>query len=65
MSSSEKSKFMASLPDKFESRVVSGERLAIGWLETRSDMEMEYYPILTQIVKVVRKIRTSYTSHSY
>ncbi|APE06612.1 Xaa-Pro aminopeptidase [Alteromonas sp. MB-3u-76] len=49
MSSSEKSKFMASLPDKFESRVVSGERLAIGWLETRSDMEMEYYPILTQI----------------
>ena len=49
MSSSEKSKFMASLPDEFESRVVSGERLAIGWLETRSDMEMEYYPILTQI----------------
>ena len=49
MSSSEKSKFIASLPDEFESRVVSGERLAIGWLETRSDMEMEYYPILTQI----------------
>lgn len=49
MSSSEKSKFMASLPESLKSRVVSGERLAIGWLETRSDIEMEYYPILTQI----------------
>ena len=49
MTSTEHQKFMAVLPEKLASRVVSGERLSIGWLETRSDLEMQYYPVLAQI----------------
>ncbi len=32
------------LPKKYQKRLVSAEPLAIGWLETRSDMEMQLYP---------------------
>ena len=49
MTSTEHEKFMGILPNELKNRVVSGERLAIGWLETRSDLEMQYYPVLTQI----------------
>lgn len=49
MSSSEKSQLMEALPASLQPRVVSAETLAIGWLETRSQLEMEYYPQLTQI----------------
>ena len=49
MTSTEKTLFMSALPKAYKNRVVSGEKLSIGWLETRSDMEMEFYPILTQI----------------
>ncbi|WP_269519086.1 M24 family metallopeptidase [Alteromonas sp. BMJM2] len=49
MTSTEKTMFMAALPQPYQERVVSGEKLSIGWLETRSDMEMEYYPTLAQI----------------
>ena len=49
MTSTEHQKFMTVLPEKLASRVVSGERLSIGWLETRSDLEMQYYPVLAQI----------------
>ncbi|MFZ8198334.1 M24 family metallopeptidase [Alteromonas portus] len=49
MTSTEHEKFMGVLSNELKSRVVSGERLAIGWLETRSDLEMQYYPVLTQI----------------
>ena len=36
--------FLKSLPNKYKNRVVSAEKIAIGWLETRSTMEMELYP---------------------
>ncbi|WP_410549013.1 M24 family metallopeptidase [Alteromonas sp. CI.11.F.A3] len=49
MSSTENSKFMAALSPKFKTRVVSGEKLAIAWLETRGKLEMQHYPTLTQI----------------
>ncbi|GFD66888.1 M24 family metallopeptidase [Alteromonas sp. KUL106] len=49
MTSTEYEKFMAMLSEELKSRVVSGEKLSIGWLETRSDLEMQYYPVLTQI----------------
>ena len=49
MTATEHEKFMTVLSEKFKRRVVSGERLAIGWLETRSELEMQYYPILTKI----------------
>ena len=49
MTATEHEKFMGVLSEELKSRVVSGERLAIGWLETRSELEMQYYPVLTQI----------------
>jgi hypothetical protein len=45
--------FLEVLPQKYEERVVSGERLAIGWLETRIPEEMQVYP---GIVKIARSI---------
>ncbi|WP_416359656.1 M24 family metallopeptidase [Alteromonas mediterranea] len=49
MTSTEYNRFMATLSDEFKRRVVSGEMLAIGWLETRSELEMKHYPALSQI----------------
>lgn len=49
LSSTEYEAFMASLPEKLRSRVVSAERLAVGWLERRIPEEMELYPTLCRI----------------
>ena len=38
MTSTEHKKFMAVLSEELKNRVVSGERLSIGWLETRSEL---------------------------
>lgn len=46
-------KFMESLSEKYKKRVVSGEKLAIGWLETRSHAEMIVYK---QIVAIAHEI---------
>ena len=35
--------FNNSLPEKYRNRIVSAEDLAIGWIETRTPMEMELY----------------------
>lgn len=43
--------FQDHLPDVYKDRIVSGEALAVGWIETRSEMEMEVYPQLVQITK--------------
>lgn len=40
---------LETLPEKYENRLVSAEKLAIGWIETRSVMEMELYNTLVQI----------------
>ena len=40
---------MAALPEKYASRIVSGENLAVGWLETRTDLEMQVYPMICKI----------------
>jgi len=34
----------AALPPAYRDRIVSGEALAVGWLETRTPMEMKIYP---------------------
>ena len=49
MSSTENRKFLEALPAELRSRVVPAEKLAIAWLETRSDMEMEHYPLLAKL----------------
>ena len=47
--------FLKSLPNKYKNRVVSAEKVAIGWLETRSDMEMELYPNICNIAHKIIK----------
>ncbi len=37
------------LPKQFQSKIVSAEKLGIGWLETRTEREMQLYPQLIQI----------------
>ncbi len=41
--------FMEYLPVEFHDRVVSAENLAIAWLETRCDKELEIYPTICKI----------------
>lgn len=45
--------FMSKLPASFKSKVVSAETLAVNWLETRTEREMQYYP---QLVNITHKI---------
>ncbi|MEL6356901.1 MAG: M24 family metallopeptidase, partial [Bacteroidota bacterium] len=46
-------KLLETLPDKYDQRIVSGEKLAIGWLETRLPDEMTVY---RQIMRVAHAI---------
>ena len=41
--------FMETLPDDMEDRVVSAEKLSIAWLETRSQKELEIYPMICHL----------------
>lgn len=41
--------FKQALPTKYQSRIVSGEKLAIGWLETRTGAEMQVYPMICHL----------------
>lgn len=45
--------FMKILPESFHQKVVSAENLAIGWIETRTDLEMKYFAELVQITHIV------------
>jgi Xaa-Pro aminopeptidase len=49
LSGSQYSDLSRALPDTFMERVVPGERLALGWLETRSAEEMAVYPTICRI----------------
>lgn len=40
---------MAAIPETYRDRIVSGENLAVGWLETRTAAEMEVYPMICRI----------------
>jgi Xaa-Pro aminopeptidase len=42
-----------SLPSKYKNRLVSAEKLAIRWLETRSEKELQVYP---QVVTIARRV---------
>ena len=44
---------MAALPDAYRERIVSGEDLAIGWLETRTRAEMAVYPMVVRIAHAI------------
>lgn len=53
MTLSQYDKFMSALPPALHDRVVSGEGLAIRWLETRLPLEMELYPTIVRIAHAV------------
>ncbi len=42
----EQQTFMKKLPEAFKDKVVSAEKLAIAWLETRTAKELEIYPMI-------------------
>ncbi|MBT6030941.1 MAG: M24 family metallopeptidase [Kordiimonadaceae bacterium] len=46
---SEHRDFVSNLPDRLRTRIVSAEQLAVGWLETRTDKEMEVYEDVMEI----------------
>ncbi len=45
--------FMEKLPATFKNKIVSAETLAVNWLETRTEREMNIYP---QLVSITHKI---------
>jgi len=45
--------FMEALPSRFRERVVSGEKLAVGWLERRLPEEMDVYASICRIAHEV------------
>jgi Xaa-Pro aminopeptidase len=45
--------FMAKLPASFKSKIASAETLAVNWLETRTEREMQLYP---QLINITHKI---------
>jgi len=53
MTLSQYDKFMSKLPPALHDRVVSGEDLAIRWLETRTPSEMELYPTIVRTAHAV------------
>ncbi len=46
---SEQRDFVRAIPDHLRTRIVSAERLAVGWLETRTEKEMEIYEDVMEI----------------
>ena len=53
LTSSEYEGLMGSLPEGLHDKVVSGEKLSIGWLETRTESEMQVYQ---QICRIAHEI---------
>lgn len=53
MTLSQYDRFMSALPPALHERIVSGEGLAIRWLETRTPAEMELYPTIVRIAHAV------------
>lgn len=53
MTVSQYDKFTAALPEALRSRIVSGEGMAIRWLETRTPSEMALYPTIERTAHAV------------
>lgn len=53
MTLSQYDRFMSALPPALHQRVVSGETLAVRWLETRTPAEMDLYPTIVRIAHAV------------
>lgn len=44
---------VAAMAPAYRSRLVSGEKLSVGWLETRTPLEMKYYPGIVRLAHAV------------
>ena len=53
MTASQFKDMQAALKDEFRARIVPAEALAIGWLETRTAKEMDYYPGIARIAHAI------------
>jgi hypothetical protein len=49
LSSTERQEFLAKLPATYQQRIVSAEKVAVGWLETRTEKEMAIYPLICRL----------------
>ncbi|WP_020594958.1 M24 family metallopeptidase [Spirosoma panaciterrae] len=49
LSFTEHDEFLKKLPADYQKRVVSAEKLAVGWLETRTEKEMVIYPLICRL----------------
>ena len=49
LSFSEHEEFMKKLPADYQKRLVSAEKVAVGWLETRTEKEMAVYPLICRL----------------
>ena len=55
LTAAEEDALLGALPSEYQPRVVSAERLAIGWLETRTPAEMQIYPTIVKIARTIIK----------
>ena len=53
LTASEERELLAALPAELHQTIVSGERLSVGWLETRTPEEMKIFPELCQITHAI------------
>ncbi|GAB4040191.1 M24 family metallopeptidase [Spirosoma gilvum] len=49
LSFTEHDEFLKKLPAEYQKRIVSAEKLAVGWLETRTEKEMAIYPLICRL----------------
>jgi hypothetical protein len=49
LTATEQAEFLEKLPTDYQKRIVSAEKLAVGWLETRTQKEMAVYPMICRL----------------
>ncbi|ARK12585.1 M24 family metallopeptidase [Fibrella sp. ES10-3-2-2] len=49
LTATEQGEFLEKLPAEYQKRIVSAEKLAVGWLETRTQKEMALYPMICRL----------------
>ena len=50
---SEYESFLSALPQEYHSRITSAEKLAVSWLETRSEKELRLYPMICRMGHII------------
>ncbi|MBO0938454.1 M24 family metallopeptidase [Fibrella sp. HMF5335] len=49
LTATEQAEFLQKLPQDYQKRIVSAEKLAVGWLESRTEKEMAVYPMICRL----------------